>query len=365
MSDTDIPGNVGELEALATQLSTAVDTVRTIKVGVTDDLSDWTGTGATAFRAVLEQFTPGFERADAALAYGSTAIARFAGELGDFQTSAASYLREIDASQEALDNANARRVAAEQAVEREIRAVAHNPVHAITAELDAARAELDEVNSLVDRFTLDLQEWLNKASANYSAYQDAVRTCTAAINDLITGNSTNIEIHNGDIYIQPIGAGTLNLGALTKALNAEGSGSGVNVGSRAASAMAWAETFPQADTAGHSYDGRCLQFVSDAYHAKGFWNYISPSVPRDPGNTYPADIWGHFTAGTTGTGTPPPGALVFWGTEGNRTMSHVAISLGGGNLVSTSDGYDNSGTHPETMADHDYAVYDGWWLPPQ
>jgi cell wall-associated NlpC family hydrolase len=129
--------------------------------------------------------------------------------------------------------------------------------------------------------------------------------------------------------------------------------------------MAWAKTLPQTDAYGQSYDGLCLQFVSDAYHANGFWSYISPSVPRDPGNTYPADIWGHFTAGTTGTGTPPPGALVFWGTEGNRTMSHVAISLGGGNLVSTSDGY-KSGTHQETMADHDdYAVYDGWWLPPQ
>jgi hypothetical protein len=56
-------------------------------------------------------------------------------------------------------------------------------------------------------------------------------------------------------------------------------------------------------------------------------------------NTYPVDIWNHFNTGKTGGGSnPPTGALVFYSNQqGDRTLSHVAISVGGGRTVSTTD----------------------------
>jgi len=125
-------------------------------------------------------------------------------------------------------------------------------------------------------------------------------------------------------------------------------------------AVSWAR--PYADRHDTSYNGLCLSFVFNAYSAAGI--SLRPWVTVPIGyNTYPADIWGHFNHGTTGGGTPPFGALVFWRPQnGDRTNSHVALSLGDGNLVSTSDGVANY-THYETMAAHSYAVYQGWWLP--
>jgi len=115
---------------------------------------------------------------------------------------------------------------------------------------------------------------------------------------------------------------------------------------------------------GQNYDsGLCLAFVFQAWAAAGvnLRNYVT--VPIN-GNTYPVDIWNHFNHGTTGGGSQPPvGALVFYANkQGNRTLSHVAISVGGGRTVSTSDGV-GSNVHYETIAQHSYANYLGWWLP--
>jgi cell wall-associated NlpC family hydrolase len=114
---------------------------------------------------------------------------------------------------------------------------------------------------------------------------------------------------------------------------------------------------------GTNYDsGLCLTLVFQAWAAAGvnLRNYVT--VPIN-GDTYPIDIWKHFNTGTTGTNTSPPvGALVFYGTPSARTLSHVTISVGGGETVSTSDSV-ASGVHYETIAQHNYALYDGWWLP--
>lgn len=115
---------------------------------------------------------------------------------------------------------------------------------------------------------------------------------------------------------------------------------------------------------GQNYDsGLCLTFVFQAWAAAGvnLRNYVT--VPIN-GNTYPVNIWKHFNTGTTGGGsTPPVGALVFYANkQGDRTLSHVAISVGGGRTVSTSDGV-ASNVHYETIAQHSYANYLGWWLP--
>lgn len=115
---------------------------------------------------------------------------------------------------------------------------------------------------------------------------------------------------------------------------------------------------------GQNYEsGLCLTFVFQAWSAAGgnLRNYVT--VPIN-GNTYPVDIWNHFSTGTTGGGSQPPvGALVFYANrQGHRTLSHVTISVGGGRTVSTSDAVAPN-VHYETIAQHRYANYLGWWLP--
>jgi hypothetical protein len=115
-------------------------------------------------------------------------------------------------------------------------------------------------------------------------------------------------------------------------------------------------------------DGECLGFVGDAWSSKGvnYRDQIDPAYWRG-NDTYPADIWGHFTDGTTGTDpNPPAGALVFYsGTPDHpRDYSHVTLSLGNGQAVSTADSVpvaDNDKIHIEPVARP--GRYLGWWLP--
>lgn len=115
---------------------------------------------------------------------------------------------------------------------------------------------------------------------------------------------------------------------------------------------------------GQDYDYYlCLTFVRSAWLSAGIdlKSYVNAGWSS---NTYPVDIWGHFTRGTTGGGTNPPvGALVFYAAKnGDRTNSHVTISVGGGREVSTADSI-SSIVHYETIQQHSYANYLGWWLP--
>ena len=124
------------------------------------------------------------------------------------------------------------------------------------------------------------------------------------------------------------------------------------------SAMNWAK----ARVGRSEYAYWCLKFAFDAYSQAGRNVRSQVSRPID-NNTYPVDIWGHFSAGRTGGGTPPAGALVFYAAKsGDRTFSHVTLSVGGGNTVSTADSLGKA-IHYETVAQHAYANYLGWWLP--
>lgn len=126
------------------------------------------------------------------------------------------------------------------------------------------------------------------------------------------------------------------------------------------SAINWAEGYANARST--QYSGMCLLFVFNAWSNANI-NLRSQVAVGINGNTYPVDIWGHFSNGQTGGGTPPAGALVFYANRGgDRTLSHVTLSVGGGNTVSTSDGV-ASGIHYETISQHSYANYLGWWLP--
>jgi cell wall-associated NlpC family hydrolase len=132
-------------------------------------------------------------------------------------------------------------------------------------------------------------------------------------------------------------------------------------GTGADNEVSWAQSQQATNPAG--YDGACLAFVGDAANAAGI-DFRSQIDTPIGGDTYPDDLLGHFAGGTWGTdATPPRGSWVFWSsTTGDRTLSHVALSLGDGTVVSTSDSV-ASGIHVESMGDHAYATYDGYWLP--
>jgi hypothetical protein len=116
-------------------------------------------------------------------------------------------------------------------------------------------------------------------------------------------------------------------------------------------AVNWARPYVTASST--SYSGLCLTFVFKAYAAAGLSlrNWVNVGISA---TTYPQNIWGHFTHGHTGTGTPPFGALVFFNATARHsiTYSHVPLSTGGGNLISTSDAANESYTHDETLAQH-------------
>jgi hypothetical protein len=128
-------------------------------------------------------------------------------------------------------------------------------------------------------------------------------------------------------------------------------------------AINWARSF--ADSHSGRYHNLCLSFVFDAYSAAGvnLRPWVTTSINS---NTYPVDIWNHFSHGHTGTGTPPPGALVFYSSTHGREYSHVTLSIGGGREVSTSDSVNGSTIHYETVSQHlvnTWSRYQGWWLP--
>jgi hypothetical protein len=132
-------------------------------------------------------------------------------------------------------------------------------------------------------------------------------------------------------------------------------------------AITWARA--QADAHSTAYSGLCLSFVRNAYLQGGVDLKSKVNVAWGS-NTYPSDIWGHFTSGTTGTGTPPAGALVFWLPKSgySKTYSHITIAVdSSGSTVSSSDSVNKSAIHYETIAQHQasgaYNQYVGWWLP--
>lgn len=98
--------------------------------------------------------------------------------------------------------------------------------------------------------------------------------------------------------------------------------------------------------------------------------------------TGPQDVWGPTTAGSTGTGTPPFGALVFftarwlappagWRSPRERAPAHstssVAIMGAQGEMVAVPDAVDATAVHSETLAQAtgpgSPLTYAGWWLP--
>lgn len=174
--------------------------------------------------------------------------------------------------------------------------------------------------------------------------------------------STGTQGHDGArVAVQPDGNLVIYSSANSPLWATGTTGGGAETMGTAAekAAVAWARA--KADAHDPGYYKECLRFVFEAYEKTG--TPLRPMVNYQiNGGTYPLDIWGKLT-GPTGQGTPPYGALVFWkGAYQPRTGSHVALSLGGGNLISTFDGTVPY-IHYESLGQHPAALYLGWWLP--
>ena len=118
----------------------------------------------------------------------------------------------------------------------------------------------------------------------------------------------------------------------------------------------------------NKYAGACLTFDFAAYLAGGIDLHRFLNVGTN-NSTYPSDIFNHITYGLRDTDTPPAGALVFFLPRSgyDHTYSHIELSLGGGNMISTADTYQEGYVHYETLQEHASSgavnYYAGWWLP--
>jgi hypothetical protein len=118
---------------------------------------------------------------------------------------------------------------------------------------------------------------------------------------------------------------------------------------------------------GHStYDGWCLQMVSDAYKAAGV-HLGSSATALSYWTDNPEGYTEH--AATNGPyGTPPAGAILFWGATQWNSMGHAALSLGNGSVVSSAaypyaDGPHNGEVFALSSRNPATYHYLGWLLP--
>jgi hypothetical protein len=126
-------------------------------------------------------------------------------------------------------------------------------------------------------------------------------------------------------------------------------------------AVNWAE----AQMGNTNWDGECLTFVVDAYSSGGTIG-INPD-----GELTALAYWNHYPSAQHTDTNPPEGALVFWGATpyGSITYSnpdgHVALSIGGGEVISSSE-RTYTGIHEFTIASRnaDGYPYLGWMMPP-
>jgi hypothetical protein len=104
------------------------------------------------------------------------------------------------------------------------------------------------------------------------------------------------------------------------------------------------------------YDGLCLEAVYRAYLAAG--RDITAGLPYGPAHDSAYTFWSVARDRHPGDRNAPRGALVFFRSAAGAP-GHVAISLGGGNMISTWDGR-TPGIHIMAIAAYDPSRYLGW-----
>lgn len=104
------------------------------------------------------------------------------------------------------------------------------------------------------------------------------------------------------------------------------------------------------------YDGYCLAAVYQAYLAAG--RNITAGLPFGPSHDTAYSYWTVAANRHAGDRNPPRGALVFFRSAAGAP-GHVALSLGGGQMISTYDGR-TRGIHVMAISSYDPSRYLGW-----
>lgn len=117
-------------------------------------------------------------------------------------------------------------------------------------------------------------------------------------------------------------------------------------------AIAWMS----ARAGSRQYDGLCLAAVYQAYLAGG--RNITAGLPYGPSHDSAYTYWTVATDKHPGDRNPPRGALVFFRSAAGAP-GHVALSLGGGQMISTYDGR-TAGIHTMAISSYDPSRYLGW-----
>lgn len=201
---------------------------------------------------------------------------------------------------------------------------------------------------------------VSRTAANYVKYGASVRLVCGAWGEAVGPNANRrwhrVRAANGTLgWIADRYLGTSNKANQATPGEPECSTT-ASADPKATAAVAWAK----ARVGSAAYKGACLSFTRQAWAAAGV-NLRSRVGVNWGSNTYPADIWKRFTAGSWGAGTPPKaGALLFYaGSSGNRTTSHIAI-WDGTRVISTDDSV-GARVHYENFGQH--GRYLGWWYP--
>ncbi|MGD9525249.1 MAG: NlpC/P60 family protein [Dehalococcoidia bacterium] len=118
------------------------------------------------------------------------------------------------------------------------------------------------------------------------------------------------------------------------------------------SAIAWMN----ARMGSRAFDGYCLAAVYQAYRAAG--RDITAGLPAGPARDSAYSYWTVARNRHPGDRNPPRGALVFFRSAAGAP-GHVAISLGGGQMITTWDGR-TAGIHTMPISGYDPARYLGW-----
>lgn len=104
------------------------------------------------------------------------------------------------------------------------------------------------------------------------------------------------------------------------------------------------------------YDGYCLAAVYQAYLAAG--RNITAGLPYAQSHDSAYSYWTVAANRHPGDHNPPRGALVFFRSAAGAP-GHVAISLGGGQMISTYDGRTHA-IHTMAISSYDPSRYLGW-----
>ncbi len=111
----------------------------------------------------------------------------------------------------------------------------------------------------------------------------------------------------------------------------------------------------QNGNAAYGWSGWCYLFAYDAYYFGMGRRDLPTGRAIDVMNTYAAQ-------GRLSGGTPPAGALVFWGANPANSAGHAAISIGSGRIIGTR-GFEGAGLPISEYAITDIPNYRGYVNP--